>query len=133
LDLTCIAARVERMELDVRRGNMAYYYVSVQTGDSTFIHDDRIVNVAAGDVVLLDSTRPVIFAPPAQHRYAQWLGLQLPRQNLVPHLGFEPQVGACSDRQAQAARLFYQLALDPVSYAEPAFGSADEIYAFGGL
>jgi AraC-like DNA-binding protein len=34
--------------------------------------------------------------------------------------------GACSDRQAQAARLFYQFALDPLSYAEPAFGSADE-------
>jgi AraC-like DNA-binding protein len=45
---------------------------------------------------------------------------------LVSHLGFEPQVGACSDRQAQAARLLYQLALDPVSYAEPAFGSSDE-------
>jgi AraC family transcriptional activator of tynA and feaB len=74
LDLTCNAARVERTKLDVRRDDMEYYYVSVQTGDSTIIHDDRVVNVAAGDVVLLDSTRPVIFAPPAQHRYAQWLG-----------------------------------------------------------
>jgi AraC family transcriptional activator of tynA and feaB len=52
--------------------------------------------------------------------------LQLPRQNLVSYLGFEPQVGACSGRQAQAARLLYQLALDPVSYAEPALGSTDE-------
>ena len=92
----------------------------------TIIHDDRVVNVAAGDVVLLDSTRPVTFASPAQHRYAQWLGLQLPRQNLVSHLGFEPQGGACVRRQAQAARLLYQLALDPVSDAEPALGSTDE-------
>jgi AraC family transcriptional regulator, positive regulator of tynA and feaB len=50
----------------------------------------------------------------------------VPRQNLVSHLGFEPQGGACGRRQAQAARLLCQLALDPVSNAEPALGSADE-------
>jgi AraC family transcriptional activator of tynA and feaB len=91
LDLTCNAARVERTELDVRRDDMEHYYVSVKTGDSTIIHDDRIVNVAAGDVVLLDSTRPVIFASPAQHLCAQWLALQLLRPNRASHLGFEPQ------------------------------------------
>jgi AraC-like DNA-binding protein len=50
----------------------------------------------------------------------------VPRQNLVSHLGFEPQGGACGRRQAQAARLLCQLALDPVSDAEPALASADE-------
>jgi AraC family transcriptional activator of tynA and feaB len=126
LDITCNAAPVERTQRDVRRDDMDYYYVAVQTGDYTIIHDDRVLDVVAGDVVLLDATRPVMFAPPAQHGYAQWLGLQLSRQNLVSHLGFEPQVGACGGRHAQAARLLHQLALDPVSYAEPAFGSADE-------
>ncbi len=65
------------------------------------------------------------FISPAQDS-AQWLGLQVPRQNLVSHLGFEPQGGACGRRQAQAARLLCQLALDPVSNAEPALASADE-------
>ncbi|QJP13827.1 helix-turn-helix domain-containing protein [Starkeya sp. ORNL1] len=126
-DLTCNTARVERTELDIRRDDMEYYYVTVQaTGESTIIHNRQVINTAAGDFVLLDSTRPVTFVPAAQHRHAQWLSLQLPRQNLVSHLGFEPQGGACGRRQAQAARLLSQLALDPVSNAEPALASADE-------
>ena len=77
VDLTCNATRLERTELDIRRDNMEYYYVTVQdTGESTIIHNDRVVNVAAGDVVLLDSTRPVTFISPAQDS-AQWLGLQV--------------------------------------------------------
>jgi AraC-like DNA-binding protein len=105
---------------------MEYYYVTVQSsGESTIFHNDRVVNVAAGDVVLLESTKPVTFVTPAQHRHAQWLSLQLPRQKLVSHLGFEPQGGACGHRQAQAARLLCQLALNPIGDAEPAFASDD--------
>jgi len=126
VDLTCNTTRLERTELDIRRDDMEYYYAVVQlTGGSKIIQDDRVVNVAAGDVVLLDSTRPVTFVPEAEHRNAQWLGLQVPRQNLASHLGFAPQGGACGRRQAQAARLLCQLALDPVSDAEPAFASTD--------
>jgi len=126
VDLTCNVTRLERTELDIRRDDMEYYYAVVQlTGGSKIIQDDRVVNVAAGDVVLLDSTRPVTFVPEAEHRNAQWLGLQVPRQNLASHLGFAPQGGACGRRQAQAARLLCQLALDPVSDAEPAFASTD--------
>lgn len=125
VDLTCSATRLERTELDIRRDNMEYYFVTVQdTGESIIIHNDRVVNLTAGDVVLLDSTRPVTFISPAQDS-AQWLGLQLPRQNLVSHLGFEPQGGECVRRQAQASRLLCQLALEPVSEAEPASASAD--------
>jgi AraC family transcriptional activator of tynA and feaB len=125
VDLTCNATHLERTELDIRRDNMEYYYVTVQdTGESTIIQNDRVVNITAGDVVLLDSTRPVTFISPAQDN-AQWLGLRVPRQNLVSHLGFAPQGGACGRRQAQAARLLRQLALDPVSDAEPAFASSD--------
>ena len=125
-DLTCNATHVERTKQDIRRDEMEYYYVVVQlTGGSTIIQDDRVVDVAGGDIVLLDSTRPVTSVPEAEHRYAQWLSLQLPRQNLVSHLGFEPQGAACGRQQAPAARLFRQLALDPVSDAEPTFASAD--------
>src|SRR3979409_141277 len=52
-DLTGNASRVERTKLDIRRDDMEYYYAVVQlTGGSTIIQDDRVVNVAAGDVVL---------------------------------------------------------------------------------
>jgi AraC family transcriptional regulator, positive regulator of tynA and feaB len=71
-DLACNATSVERTELDIRRDDMEYYYVVVQlTGGSTIIQGDQAVNVAGGDVVMLDSTRPVTFVPEAQHRYAQ--------------------------------------------------------------
>jgi AraC-like DNA-binding protein len=126
VDLTCNATRMERTKLDIRRDDMVHYYVTGPlTGGSTIIHDDRVVNVAAGDVILLDSTRPVTFIPTTRHRYDQWFALKLPRQTLVSHLGFEPQAGACGRRQAQAARLLGQLALDSVSNTEPACASAD--------
>ena len=125
-DLICNTISVERTKSDIRRDDMEYYYAVVQlTGGSTIIQDDRIVNVAGGDFVLLDSTRPVTFVPEAEHRNARWLSLQLPRQNLISHLGFEPQGGTCGRRQAQASRLLCQLALGPASDAEPAIAPGD--------
>ncbi|MET4212564.1 helix-turn-helix domain-containing protein [Bradyrhizobium sp. LA2.1] len=125
VDLTCSATRLERTEQDIRRDNMEYYFVTVQdTGESIIIHNDRVVNITAGDVVLLDSTKPVTFISRAQDS-ARWLGVQVPRQKLASHLGFEPQGGVCGPRQAQASRLLCQLALDPISDAEPAFASTD--------
>jgi AraC-like DNA-binding protein len=104
---------------------MEYYFVTVQdTGESIIIHNDRVVNITAGDVILLDSTKPVTFISRAEDS-AQWLGVQVPRQKLASHLGFEPQGGVCGPRQAQASRLLCQLALDPISDAEPAFASTD--------
>jgi AraC-like DNA-binding protein len=127
VDLTSNAARVERTKQDIRRDNMDHYYVTVRDiGESIIVHNDRVVNITAGDVVLLDSTKPVTFISTGQPGCAQWLGLQVPRQNLVSHLGFEPQGGACGRWQAQAARLLCQLARDPVGNAEPALASADE-------
>jgi AraC-like DNA-binding protein len=126
-DLTCNSPRVERTKLDIRRDEKEYYFAVVQlTGGSTVVQDDRVASIGAGDVVLLDSTRPVTFVPEAQHRNAQWLSLQLPRRSLASHLGFEPQGVACGRGQAQAARLLCQLALDPVDDAEPALASADK-------
>src|ERR1700733_13054741 len=92
VDLTCNAARLERTELDIRRDDMEYYFVTVRdAGESTVIHNDRVVNITAGDVILLDSTRPLTFISTAQPGCGQWLGLQVPRQMLASHLGCEPQ------------------------------------------
>ena len=69
VDLICNATRLERTALDIRRDNMEYYYVTVQDiGESVIMQNDRVVKIAAGDVVLLDSTRPVTFISPAQDR-----------------------------------------------------------------
>jgi AraC-like DNA-binding protein len=127
MDLTCNVTRMDRTERDIRRDDMEYYYVTVQdSGESTIVQDDRVIKVAAGDVVLLDSTRPVTFVSAAQNPAAQWLGLQLPRQKLVSHLGFEPQGCTCGRGHALSARLLCQLALDPVNDAEPAFAPPDK-------
>jgi AraC family transcriptional regulator, positive regulator of tynA and feaB len=124
VDLACDTVRVDRTKLDIRRDDMEYYFVVAQlTGGSTIIQNDRVVNAAAGELVLLDSTRPVTLTGVRQ---AQWLGLQLPRQGLVSHLGFEPQGGTLGRGQRQAARMLSQLALDPDSDADPTpFASAD--------
>ena len=123
VDLAC-NVHVDRTKLDIRRDDMEYYFVVAQlTGGSTIFQNDRVVNAAAGELVLLNSTRPVTLTGVQQ---AQWLGLQLPRQNLVSHLGFEPQGGTCGRGQRQAARILSQLALDPVGNVEPAVASADD-------
>jgi AraC family transcriptional regulator, positive regulator of tynA and feaB len=122
VDLACDTVRVDRTKLDIRRDDMEYYFVVAQlTGGSTIIQNDRVVNAAAGELVLLDSTRSATLVGVRQ---AQWLGLQLPRQNLVSHLGFEPQGGTCG--QGQAARILSQLALDPVGNVESTVTSADD-------
>ena len=124
VDLAYDVVRGGRTKLDIRRDDREYYFVAAQlTGKSTIIQNDRVVNAAAGELVLLDSRRPVTFVGVRQ---AQWLGLQLPRQNLVSHLGFEPQGGTCARGQGQAARILSQLALDPVGNVEPAVASADD-------
>ena len=122
VDLASDTVRVDRTKLDIRRDDMDYYFVGAQlTGGLTIIQNDRVVNAAAGELVLLDSARPMTLVPVQQ---AQWFGLQLPRQNLVSHLGFEPQGGTCG--RGQAARILSQLALDPVGNVEPAVASADD-------
>jgi AraC-like DNA-binding protein len=122
VDLACETPRVDRTKLDIRRDDLEYYFVVAQlTGGSTIIQNDRVVNATGGELVLLDSTRPVTLTG---DRQAQWLGLQLPRQNLVSHLGFEPQGGTCG--RGQAARILSQLVLDPVGNAEPAAASVDD-------
>ena len=124
VDLACDTVRVDRTKLDIRRDEMEYYFVVAQlTGGSTIIQNDQVVNAAAGELVLLDSMRPVTLVGVQQ---AQWLGLQVPRQNLVSHLGFQPQGGTCGRGRGQAARILSQLALDPVGNVEPAVASADD-------
>ena len=62
-----------------------------------------------GDVALIDSARPVTYV---NDGHEQWLSLQLPRQPLISHLGFEPRGGSLGRQGTRAGRLLHQLIMD---------------------
>ena len=86
-----------------------YYYAVFQVaGRSTLSQNEEVVQLAVGDVALLDAARPAAcFAGDAQ-----WLRLQLPRQSLISHLGCEPQGGLHARAGMPAARLLFDLVRD---------------------
>jgi AraC-binding-like domain len=137
MDLTCNAYGIERTQQDVRLDDIEHYYAALQVaGGSTVTQNDRVAKVAAGDIVLVDSARPVTFAADDRHRYGQWFCLQLPRRSLVSHLGFEPQLGSCGRRGTPAGRLLNQLVHDAVdgetsgsAPAAPTCGSRSTIFS----
>ena len=104
------ARRCERTQGDVRVDGVDHWYAAFQTaGRSTVIQNDRSVTLAVGDVALIDCARPVAYV---NEGHEQWRCLQLPRQPLISHLGFEPQGGIVGRLGTQAGRLLYQLVLD---------------------
>jgi AraC family transcriptional regulator, positive regulator of tynA and feaB len=115
MDLTCNASRVERTQRDIGRDDMEHYYAALQVaGGSTIVQNDQVVKLGAGDVALVDSATPVIFASQDGYQYGQWFCLQLPRRSLISYLGFEPQRGSFGNHEAQAGRLLYQLVLGAI-------------------
>jgi AraC-like DNA-binding protein len=117
MDLSCNAHRVERTQRDVRLDGVDHCYAVFQVaGHSTMSQNDRPVQLAAGDVALVDSARPVTYV--SEERYGQWFSLQLPRRSLISHLGFEPQNGFGGRGQARAGRLLFQLVRDAANDEE---------------
>ncbi len=101
--------RIERTRRDVRLDDVEFYHAVFQVvGRSTVLQNGQETTLDVGDVVLVDSTRPVTYVNDA---YSQWLSLQLPRRSLIAHLGMEPQ-GGSGGRRTRAGRLLFQLALD---------------------
>jgi AraC family transcriptional regulator, positive regulator of tynA and feaB len=90
--------RVERTQREVRRAGVGDYRALFQlSGRSAWIQNDQAVELAGNGAVLVDMNRPLtIFS----NGNVQWLSLQLPRQPLVSHLGFEPQGGVYARRNA---------------------------------
>jgi AraC family transcriptional activator of tynA and feaB len=113
MDLGCNAHRVERTGRDVRFDCMDHYYAIFQiAGRSTILQNDQAMELARGDVALVDAARPVTYR--SYEESPQWLSLQLPRLSLVSHLGLEPQCSLCQPGGAVGARLLRQLVLDGV-------------------
>jgi AraC-like DNA-binding protein len=87
-------------------GHEDYSLIFQLTGRTAFDHNDRLLELDAGDVILVDPTRPMtVFNEPGLVRH---LALHLPRQQLVSHLGFEPR-GGLHRTGTSADRLLLQL------------------------
>ena len=124
VDLSCNAHRVERTNRDVRLDGMEHYYALIQfSGRSTMVQNNRVAELALGDIALVDATRPVTYF--SENRRGRWLSLQLPRQSLISHLGFEPEGGLCRHGETLAARLCFRLIQDAVYECDPSPASAE--------
>ena len=122
IDLGRDAYRSERTQRDTRLVGADYYYAVFQVaGRSVMTQNDEVVRLAVGDVALLDAARPAAcFAG-----HSRWLRLQLPRQSLLSHLGFEPRGGLHARGETPAAHLLLDLVRNADSDDGPAISSAD--------
>ena len=103
------AYRSERTHRDARLAGADYYYAVFQVaGRSALTQNDQSVELAVGDVALLDAALPAACSADD----SQWLRLQLPRQLLVSHLGYEPQGGLHASARMPASRLLFELVRD---------------------
>jgi AraC family transcriptional activator of tynA and feaB len=124
MDIGWNARRVERTQRDVRLDGVEHYYALFQvSGKSVMTQNDQTVQLAAGDVVLVDAARPVTYF--RNDISAQWLSLRLPRRSLISHLGFEPQGGSCRRGGTPAGRLLFDLVRDADTDHGLPFSSAD--------
>jgi AraC family transcriptional regulator, positive regulator of tynA and feaB len=116
-DLGRDAYRSERTERDARLVGADYYYAVFQVaGRSVMTQNDEAVQLAVGDVALLDAARPAACFAGDSH----WLRLQLPRRSLLSHLGCEPEGGLHARGETPAAHLLFDL----VRNADTGDGSA---------
>jgi AraC-like DNA-binding protein len=111
----------ERTQRDVRLDGVDHYYAVFQiAGRSTILQNDRAATLSVGDVTLIDSARPVTYLNAGSE---EWLSLQLPRQPLKSHLGFEPLSGFHGRHVTWVGRLLYQLIRESAEHGESSSAS----------
>jgi AraC-like DNA-binding protein len=121
LDIGCNAQRIERTYRDARLDGVDNYCTIFQVaGRLAMSHNDQAVQLAVGDVALVDAARPMTYFANDGSEAWNTLTLSLPRQSLVSHLGFEPQGGLYQRCGTSAGRLLFNLLRD----ADRAEGSA---------
>jgi AraC-like DNA-binding protein len=124
VDICCNAHRFERTHRDVRLDDRDHYKVVFQVaGRSTICQNDQCVQLAVGDVALIDVARPMTCT--SDSRNVRRLSLNLPRRSLISHLGFEPQGGAFRRGGTPAGRFLYEVVLDALSGGGSACPSVD--------
>jgi AraC family transcriptional regulator, positive regulator of tynA and feaB len=108
--------RFERTRRDVRLADADWYRALIQVaGRSVVTQNEHTVQLAVGDIGLVDGARPLTRI---SENGSRWLSIYLPRQSLVSHLGFEPQTCLYGSGGAPAARVLRQLVLDGIGDEE---------------
>jgi len=121
------AYKSERTQRDARLVGVDYYYAVFQVaGRSVMTQNDEAVQLAVGDVALLDAAQPAACFAGDSH----WLRLQLPRQSLVSHLGCEPQGGLHARGETPAAHLLFDLVRNADNDDGSAVSPADSYMQF---
>jgi AraC-like DNA-binding protein len=124
VDICCKAHRFERTQRDVRLDDRDHYKAVFQVaGQSTIYQNDQCVQLAVGDVALLDVARPITCV--SDDESVRRLSLNLPRRSLVSHLGFEPRGGAYRRSGTPAGRLLYEVVLDALKGGQSASPPVD--------
>jgi AraC family transcriptional activator of tynA and feaB len=116
-DICCNNAhRFERTQRDIRLDDLDHYKAVFQVaGQSTIYQNDQCVQLAVGDVALIDVARPITWV--SESGSVRHLSLHLPRRSLVSHLGFEPHGGTYRRSGTPAGRLLYEVVLDALKEA----------------
>ena len=126
LDTGCNAGRVERSFRDARLDGADHYFVLFPVrGQSLLIQNDQTTRLTAGDVVLVDTARPVTFFADNNNEPWRNVALNLPRDTLAAHLGFEPQGGLSRRSGTPGGHLLFELIRSADTEGEPASPSAD--------
>lgn len=115
IDLTTLpVSSATRTRSDALRDDMDDFKLLLQvSGRSTLHQNENVTDIGAGDLGIVDITRPVHVSIGGAGRV---IGLHLPRQPLVAHLGFEPQGGlAWKSEDALPARLLMRLVGDAIA------------------
>jgi hypothetical protein len=91
VDFGCNAGRIVRTYHDTRLDSVDNYFVLFPVaGRTAIVHNDQAVQLGVGDVGLFDAARPsTSFCDNGSDAWNA-VALNLPRQSLVSHLGFEP-------------------------------------------
>jgi AraC family transcriptional regulator, positive regulator of tynA and feaB len=108
-------ASARRTWRHTRRDNVDDYKMIFQVSGSSFVHQDDITTaLQPGDFGLVDLARPIDLIK--GDRDGRLVGLHLPRQSLIAHLGFQPQGGRCwRGQDTLPARLLKQLLADSLA------------------
>jgi AraC-like DNA-binding protein len=125
-DIGCNAPRIERTYRDVRLdGTDDYFVVFLVGGQVAMIHNGQTVPLTAGDVSFVDGARPVTYFCDSTGGPWNTVSLNLPRQLLVSHLGFEPKGGLYRRGGTPAGRLLFELIREIGSSEGSAWSPAD--------
>ena len=126
LDIGSNAQRVERTYQDVRLDGADHYFTLFPaSGQLAMIHNDQAVQLAVGDVALVDASRPVTYCADTGSEPRNTISLSLPRQSLVSYLGFEPRGGLFRRGGTPAGRLLFDLIRTSDNGEESALSPAD--------